>query len=247
MLNRQILRIPIHVSARFQQTIWFYLLLITGVGGISYLIYRQRLLQIQKLVGVRQHIATNLHDEVGSTMTLIALESDLINSDIYDDKTSEQKIQMIADKSREASKTMSDIVWSFDARQDHARDLIGRMRKHATEMLGPKGIQPSFTITGIDEDKKLDPLVRQNLYLIFKEAINNIVKHSSATQVDVALQNSPDGFRMTIMDNGQTVENAQPSSGQGMMNIEMRAKRISGTVQINNNNGYQIVLDRGRL
>ena len=248
-VNRNVLVIPLKVHRPFVETVWFYLLLVAAAAGIFYTLYRVRLAQIQKLVSVRQHIATNLHDEVGSTMTLIALESDLIQSDVYDDKTSAEKVQFIADKSREASKTMSDIVWSFDARQDFMRDLISRMQVHLSEMLGPGGVAYQFNKQGLNEEVKLDPLVRQNVYLIFKEAINNIVKHSNATEVQIELATSDNSLELSIRDNGSNegTSNGVSSSGQGMLNMAMRAERIGGKLFVDGEDGFLVRLSGVRI
>lgn len=248
ILNQNTLEIPIHVKRPFTQSIWFFLLIAFSVAAISFLIHEIRMNQINKLVSVRQQIAMNLHDDVGSIMTLISLESDLIQSDIYDKETKNRKVNMIASKSREASKTMSDIVWSFDARQDHIKDLIGRMKNYTQEMLTPINVVYTFTTEGMKDEAKINPLIRQNIYLIYKEAINNIVKHSHATEVKIDLFNRTGIFKMSILDNGKgEVLKKSPSGGQGIRNMKIRAEKINAKLSIDDKGGYHLELKMDQI
>ncbi|NNE25368.1 MAG: hypothetical protein HKN09_00865 [Saprospiraceae bacterium] len=241
--NQYIKSIPIRSLRPFTETIWFYLLSFTGMGLIFYAFYKNRLEQYKKIIQVRQRIATNLHDEVGSMMTRIALESDLINAAVYSDTESKKKIKEIADQSREASSTMSDIVWSFDARQDQTKSLLDRMRQHMHNMLTPLEIEHILKADNLNENQKLKPEVRQNIYLIFKEAVHNIVKHSNANQVTVSIEQTNGLFSMIVKDNGRGTKNGSPSSGQGLTNMNARAKKIGGHLEINEKNGYTVKLE----
>ena len=239
--NNFIRSLSIHVAKPFTQTIAFFSLVFFGFGLLFYAIYRVRLQQINKLIAVRQRIAINLHDEVGSTMSRIAMESDLLRAQVYDASQSEQKLDMIAQQSREATSTMSDIIWSFDASQDQAKNLIDRMRQHLYNMLGPLDIAYDFQISGLDGALKMKPEVRQNIYLIFKEAIHNITKHSNASEVSISLNKLKGNLYHEIKDNGDpNYKSTSESSGMGLRNMQMRAEKINGTIHIERNPHFTI-------
>jgi signal transduction histidine kinase len=137
---------------------------------------------------------------------------------------------------------MSDVVWSIDARNDSMLDLLDRMRDFAFSVLTIKEIQVEFKTKNLTLTKKIQIDYRQNIFLIFKEAINNIAKHSEATMVTVNLENQRDVFFLRIADNGRgyLLENGQ--NGNGLKNMKMRSQRLGGELSINSNHGVEIVL-----
>jgi signal transduction histidine kinase len=106
-------------------------------------------------------------------------------------------------------------------------------------VLSSKEIKFSFINEGLNLSKKIDVNIRENLYLIYKEAINNIAKHSNADMVEVKLINRKNSFLMMIKDNGKGLTK-DSNKGNGLKNIKMRAGKISGSAEFSNNNGFQI-------
>lgn len=104
------------------------------------------------------------------------------------------------------------------------------------------GIGVTFTIKGIEPEKELDSNIRRNLFLIFKEAINNIAKHSNAINVNVSIEKNRNELIMTIEDNGTKNKTNNAGSGQGLTNMNMRANDIGAELNIVNDNGYKITL-----
>jgi signal transduction histidine kinase len=146
----------------------------------------------------------------------------------------------ISDLSREVVTTMSDIVWSIDNRYDTMDALILRMKDFATELLQARNIAFDFQTIGVDNKKVLDPVWKQNLYLIFKEAINNIVKHAQATEVKVVLSFDRGVFSMSISDNGKGIPpNASPK-GHGLRNMKRRAEALEGEFTLEYANGTTV-------
>ena len=137
---------------------------------------------------------------------------------------------------------MSDVVWSIDARNDSMQDLLDRMHDFAFSALTIKEIQVEFKTENLSSDKKIPIDFRQNIFLIFKEAINNIAKHSEATKVAVNLENRREAFFLRIADNGRGYDPAQDQNGNGLKNMKMRAQRLGGELIINSNHGVEIIL-----
>ena len=198
----------------------------------------QRLLAIEKL---RIRIASDLHDDIGSALTRISI----ISEQIQNTKDS-NRIRLLSKKigttSREIITTMSDIIWSIDSRNDNLSDLIDRMHDTVYKQLVMKDIKVSIETTGMEKDKKIAIDKRQNIFYIFKEAINNIVRHSNATEVFISLKNENRKFIMTISDNGKGFDKEKIKQGNGLRNMLMRANRLKAGFDISSSGGTKIVL-----
>jgi signal transduction histidine kinase len=119
------------------------------------------------------------------------------------------------------------------------------MREFSSEVLSPRHIDVHFEHSGFDAQKKIPVDVRQNVYLIFKEAVANIARHSNAQNVHISLTNTADKFTMTIADNGKGFAECDANAkrtGHGLRNMQMRAARIGGTMEIIHENGVNVVL-----
>lgn len=228
----------------FWKTWWFITL--GSIMGIlaGWSLYHRRVNRLLAIERMRIRIASDLHDDIGSTLTRIAATSEAIKTG-----RNPERVATLADRigvlSREVIHTMSDIVWSIDARNDTAGDLLARVHDFAGQTLASSGITYDVITKGLVSEKRLAIDVRENVYLIFKEALTNIVKHARATQVTIRLENDRQAFRMTIADNGQGVGVVR-KSGHGLRNIEMRARRIGGSVVWQADHGTTLVLTTPR-
>lgn len=242
------LEIPIRVHQAFYKSWWFIALMALVFVLIVYSIYKFRLAQIRKVEKLRVKIASDLHDDVGSLLTQISIQSELVNQGVYQEEELDSEMKKIAASSRSAIATMSDAVWSIDARQDKMVDLLDRMKEYGLDFLSRADIEFIFDQKGISHsDKKLTQEFRQNVYLIFKEAINNTVKYSDATKSEVTVKVNGGKFSMTIKDNGTSSSKGGKLPGQGLKNMKMRAENINGVLTIDKSNGYCIRLEKVKL
>jgi two-component sensor histidine kinase len=231
------LRIPIVVGEAFYKTWWFTACVFLTVAILIYAVFRNRIIQLEKLQLMRTRIASDLHDEVGSLLTRISIHTELIKH--TRDNTS-ARLEEIAETSRLATATMSDVLWSVDSRNDRSGNLVDRMREHADQMLQPANKAVIFE-HNLDTSRAVGLIVRQQLFLIFKEAINNIVKHSTADTVYIGLHNEHRKFLMRISDNGSP-RAAPGRTGQGMKNMKMRAEKLGAVLTVEREGGYRITL-----
>jgi len=244
--------LPIKVKPAFYETIWFYLFCLMLAAGILYLIFHYRLEQRLKMERIRTRLSSDLHDEVSGLLSGIAMQTDVLQLSI-DDPTSKDKLHQIGEVSRKALSKMSDVIWSIDSRKDRVEELVKRMQEHSDEMLTPLDIAYKMNIDRLDMQQRLPVTLRQNLYFIYKEAINNVAKHSGASKVVVHLKNEGNNFIMHIRDNGQGGKRNGSSvfhkkSGQGLSNLKMRAYRIDAELDINNSeNGFEVILKRKKF
>lgn len=233
----------IEILPPFWQTWWFTALVLLLSAGLIYAAHRYRLNQSLKVERLRNKIAGDLHDEVGSSLTRISIYSDLVQNG-SDEKESKNYLKGISDLSREVVLTMSDIVWSIDNRYDTFEALTLRMKDFANEVLQAKNINFDFEAKGIDPQRMLDPVLKQNLYLIFKEAINNIVKHACARNVTATLLADHGKLELRIIDDGKGLPSGEITRGNGLRNMMRRAKAIGGEINIQGGNGTSIVVTK---
>jgi ligand-binding sensor domain-containing protein/two-component sensor histidine kinase len=227
------------VHPPFWKTWWFISLEILLISGLAYIFIRYKISHSVKMEILRNKIASDLHDEVGSSLTRITLYSDLLQNNLKEtDKNS--YLNSINNLSREIVNTLSDIVWSVDNTNDSLGELIIRMKDSASAMLRAKNIEVEFNIENINEKKVLEPLVKQNLYLIFKESINNVIKHANATHVRVRISNTHKGFVMSIQDNGKGIDLASNEKGNGLRNMDKRAFALKAQLTISNEFGTRV-------
>jgi len=245
------LQVSIKVTRIFYRTWWFLLIVVLLAGAIAYAFIRYQWEQKLQVERFRTKLASDLHDELSGLLSGIAMQTDMLQMNSEDDNI-KSRLRHIGEVSRKAMSKMSDVIWSIDSRKDRVEDLIHRMREHADDMLLPLNIKYAFEVRKMDKNHKIPPSTRQELYLIFKEAINNIVKHSNANKVDITLQNNDGVFQMEIQDNGKIIPGKLNGkngahTGQGISNIKMRARRIQAKVEILKNEGYTVKLKMRRF
>jgi hypothetical protein len=211
----------------YYETWVFKVFLLILVIFIVYLAWRYNANKIRQEQQMRTIIASDLHDEIGSTLTRISINSELFSMREHADKS---VLEKISDDSKKALSSISDIIWSIDSRNDNNEDLMSRMKDHAHKMLEDIA-HVHYRFEGLANAVNIPQTLRQNLYLIYKEAVNNIVRHNYEPSVWIRLQNSSNGFVMEIKN---TIQRKQPGGykGQGLKNMQMRAKRINATIEI---------------
>jgi ligand-binding sensor domain-containing protein/two-component sensor histidine kinase len=244
--NEDTTSLNIIIVPPFWQTWWFRILVILIILILLYLVHKYRLTKLLEIERLRVRIASDLHDDVGSTLTKIALHSEMIQSSDTEAQA-KQASKNIGTMSREIISTMSDVVWSIDARNDTMQDLLDRMRDFAFSVLTIKEIQVEFKTKNLILAKKIPIDFRQNIFLIFKEAINNIAKHSEATMVTVNLENRREVFYLRIADNGRGYIPEESQNGNGLKNMKMRSQRLGGELTINSNHGVEIILELKKI
>src|ERR1700730_4539918 len=126
---------------------------------------------------------------------------------------------------------MSDIVWTINPQRDSLGDVISRMRLHAEESCLPRSIKLVFLVPS-EEDLRLGVDTRRNLYLVFKEAVNNAMRHSGCTRLDVSLNLARNSLSLSIGDNGKGFDTQVDSDGNGLGSMQKRAKSLGGKLDI---------------
>lgn len=237
--------IKIKVNPFFYQTWWFRVLLFLLGSSVVYYVYQYNLNKKLEMERMRTRIASDLHDEVGSMLSGLAMQSELLL--IKGKSDSRSKLENISNISRDVITKMRDLVWSIDSRRDTVSDLVERMREKADQLLGQKDIAYIFEAGTLPLSKDLSVQVRQQLFLIFNEALTNIVRHSDADRVIIKIGNQPAYFEMSIHDNGSKKSHEKKVTGLGISNMAMRAQKIGANLEINQDDGFQVTLRMKRV
>ena len=244
------------VLPHFWQTLWFRLLLVVGVllavvSGVWIqaryrLLRRLEIMERERAVDTeRTRIAGDMHDDIGAGLTHITMLAETVRGQIDDRAKLETSLTQIYHTALSVTLAVGEIVWAVNPRHDTLESLVSYLEKFAQDLLGAAKMR-----CRLDLPVDLPPLrptaeVRHNLFLAYKEALNNAVRHSGAKFVTISLEIGDDGCRLTVADDGRGLPEeggvvvARPkmgriSSGNGIPGMRQRLGRIGGSCEIRN-------------
>lgn len=221
-----------YVQPPYWQTWWFYLLIGILAALLLYGIYLYRIGQIMRLQKVRNRIASDLHDDIGSTLTNINMLSEISRKNLEQPKEAEKFLHRITEEVTATSQALNDIIWSVNSRNDTLQETTSRMRRYAAELF-----DNSNTILHLNMDenvagKKLNMEQRRDVYLIYKECMNNIVKHASPNNVWINMHWQNGKLHIQIKDDGRGFDKSFITKGNGLKNIRSRVEKWKGSTTI---------------
>lgn len=228
--------LTVTVAGPFWQRWWFFLLVLCAGALGMYLVSRFRLRQRAKLQRVRDRIARDLHDDIGSTLGSISFYSEALKRKLggTHDAMARQVAEKIGASSREMIDQMSDIVWSVDPKNDDAGALSERLHAFASDLLATRNIALDFRADQAINDRKLSAEQRRNIFLICKEVLHNTVKYAEAGHVTMTLITTGRSLELCITDDGKGFDprNTDSYNGNGLPNMRTRAEAISAQFTI---------------
>ena len=242
---------------------WFIALAVLLLLVMLYLVHRVRLQRLAEakrneealsqareerlieLARVRTRIATDLHDDIGASLTQISILSEVVRQQMKGNGASLEPLNSIVNVSNELVETMSDIVWAINPKKDHLPDLIQRMRRFASDLLAAKGLSFEFNAPEEAPEIPLGANARREVFLIFKESLANVVKHSGATRVEIDLTLSLDYLTLRVADNGRGFDAEKVSAGlfsnqkggHGVISMKKRAAEMRSGLKIESRPG----------
>ena len=217
---------------------WWFLSLAVALTGLAvYAAYRYRLNRLLDLERIRTRIATDLHDDVGSGLSQVSVLSEVIRRRVGRAESVSEQLSTIGSLSRDLVDSMSDIVWAVNPGRDRLSDLSQRMRRHASDVLTAHGAGLSFEGPPPGRDVRLGPETRREVYLIFKEALNNVIRHSNCGSVRVTFLISAGALELSLWDDGRGFDPASNGDGNGLANMRRRAERLGGEFRVDSNEG----------
>lgn len=224
--------VSFRVLPHFWQRWWFIGLVALTLGFILFALYRYRIGRLLEVERIRTRIATDLHDDIGAGLSRIAVLSEVARHEASNVPPVGERLSVIARASRELVDSMSDIVWVINPQRDQLSDLSQRMRRFASDVFTALEIRLNFHAPGAEHHLKLGADVRRQVFLIFKEAVNNIARHSQCTAAAIELRIEGSRFVLNIRDNGRGFDPARAVEGNGLANMRSRARMMSAELKI---------------
>ena len=228
----------------FWETWWFISLLVIITAMLVYLIYQYQLRQALKLEKLRSKISTDLHDDIGSTLSSISILSDLVIKE-NDMSQSKHMISEIKEISLLLMEKMDDIVWSINPANDTLENLLLRIKRFASKVFEAKDINYEILIDESVKDAKLSMEHTQHIYLILKEAINNLIKYSECTQAVIEVKHQHGILSLLLSDDGVGFNKKGIQYGNGLLNMQHRSQLMNSVLIIETNpgEGTKIILN----
>lgn len=237
---------PVHLEIwqPFWEKPWFgwligFLLCSLGIWALLLYRYRQQL----KLLQLRDNIARDLHDDMGSYLSSIQIQSQTAAAVMeYNPDLAQNMLQTIGHTTRHVMGALRDVVWAINPENDSFEQLLIRMKEMATLLLDANGIKLDFRAEANVYKLSLEMNQRKELLMIFKEAINNIIKHANAQNVQIQIKELDKNIQLTIRDDGQGFELNRPKNGNGLKNFQKRAQNLGGKLTLDSQLGNGTVL-----
>ena len=223
----------------FWQRWWFVAAAALATAAAVYAAHGYRVRQLLAVDRMRTRIATDLHDDIGSSLSHISILSGLARQRLNTaDPAVSQYLAEISTVSGEMVASLSDIVWAINPRHDRLSDLSARMRRFAVDVLGARGIDLQFHADGHQERLRTNSDFRREVYLIFKEAVNNSARHAGSTRASVDLRVENGRLALHVRDNGAGFEPSSTADGNGLENMRRRAASLGGELAVRSSPGH---------
>lgn len=234
----QPVRLTLIFLPKWYQTTWFKGMVVLLIGAIFYALYRYRLAQLKKQVAIRTGIASDLHDDLGSTLNSVKVLTHLAKRE----PEQPEHLNQIENAITQAAASLRDLIWVLDDAQDTIYELSERIRKFALPMTNAHHIQLECIVNAENNDFPISKTQKRNLYLIAKEAINNSIKYAGCDRIQVQLKQVNRSVLLHIEDNGRGFDMAYIQRGNGLKNIMQRARQMNTHADIHTAPGAGTVI-----
>lgn len=216
----------------YWQSWWFYSVISLLLILLAYSLYRYRINQLLKLQNVRNRIASDLHDDIGATLTNINILSEISRKKLGQPVEAEKFLNRISEEVTATSKALNDIIWSVNSGNDTIEETLARMRRYAAELFDNSNTRCHLSMDENIATKKFNMEQRRDFFLIYKEAMNNIFKHAEANNIwiDVKWQNNQ--LQLKIKDDGKGFEQSVISHRNGLRNMRARTEKWKGHISM---------------
>ena len=237
-VDTKINELIIIIKPAWYQTWLFKIIILLLVAALLYTIYAFRIRQLKKIITVRKKISSDLHDDLGSTLSTISMYSQVAQ---LQHKASPH-IHLIQENTKEALDKLDDIVWATNPKNDKLENLIERIQNYAKPLLNAKDIQFVFKYDATLKTIKINEAVRQSLFLIVKEAINNLLKYADAKECTLLLQYKGKAIHCTIADDGRGFNTSILTERNGLLNMQQRVLQLNGLIDIKSEIGVGSII-----
>lgn len=220
------------------KTVWFILPVIALIAILIYGAFRYRLQQNLEIFSVRNRLHRDLHDDIGATLSSVKAYSEILR----DNPDNPVIAELISTNSSEMLERLEVIAWATNPEHDNFKSLKSKMVKFASPLCHSKNVEFIIDSNNIHEEMVMSGDVRQNIFLIFKEVINNMIKYAEATRCNTDMSVSNKHFNLQISDNGKGFDGTVKGTGEGCKNIKKRTENLSGKLLIESSTGAGTVI-----
>jgi ligand-binding sensor domain-containing protein/signal transduction histidine kinase len=236
-------RLQFNVQPHFWETWVFKALIAFGAAGLLLALFRIRIARLREIERLRIRIASDLHDDVGSRLTRVAMVTELMQRETPPADPNKPHLETVSGTVREITRAMDEIVWTINPRNDALDNLASYTYQYAEEYFRGSGIRCRLDFPVEIPDQNISTEDRHNLFMAFKESLNNVLKHSKASEVCVALSVENGQIIFVISDNGQGMNLAEKThDGDGLTNIRERLRQIGGSSSIQSTPGQGTIV-----
>jgi signal transduction histidine kinase len=200
-------------------------------------------LKEQKLQLIRNEIARDLHDDIGASLSNINILNELAKRNSLNPGKANEYLEKASEDIQHVSESLNDIVWNINPKYDDPENLFIRMKRYAADMMDGKNISYEIQFPTEASTIKLNMDKRRDVYLIFKEAVNNLVKYSGANAAAISLQTDDQYLRLIIQDDGIGFDRAVIKEGNGLDNMQHRAKNWGAVFTISGKPGTGTIVE----
>ena len=237
-VSREQVALGILINLPFWLSSWFIILSFVAFVGIIYYMHSLRVKRLMAVETLRQKVSRDLHDDIGSTLSTINILSLMAKSKLREDPSKAfEYLDKISDNSSRMMEAMDDIVWSINPVNDNMQKIMARMRSFATEVFEPKNIALDLHFDEALKDIHLDMEAKRDLFLLFKEAVNNAAKYSNSTNVAIHMLLKNKILQLKVQDNGCGFDVEKADSGNGLSNMQKRAEKLKSKYSITSEPG----------
>ena len=199
----------------------------------------------QRAIGQeRARIANDIHDDLGAHLTRITMLSESARAELDSPRQAEDELNQIYDSARELTRAMDEIVWAVNPKHDTLDSLVSYLEQFAQDFLATAGVRCRLDMPLELPEQRLTAEMRHNLFLAFKEAMHNVVKHAAASEVHICLTLKAEAFELSVEDNGRGFTSGARekttdrfASGNGLKNMSRRLAQIGGRCDIRSQPG----------
>jgi ligand-binding sensor domain-containing protein/two-component sensor histidine kinase len=238
-------RLVLIINPPFWHRWWFYSLIVLLLATIIYTIYAYNINQLKLRLQMRDKIARDLHDDIGSTLSGINIFSKIALQKMSAHEAGGfELVEKISDRSQKTLDALSDIVWSINTRNDGMDNFLMKANEYLA-ILEAQGIGFDFSVDQDMEHMKFGMILRRELYLIFKEAVCNASKYANCSFIKISLTHHKETCTLIVKDNGKGFIVDSVTSGNGIYNMQQRAKKMNGELHIRSkeNEGTTVTLN----
>jgi ligand-binding sensor domain-containing protein/signal transduction histidine kinase len=235
--NAPVTSLLIIIRPPFWKTAWFIGLIVLLLAAALYGIYRYRISQLIRLQKVRNRIASDLHDDIGSALTHISILSELSKNGVLPSTETALFLDRISEEVASSGQALDDIVWSINSNNDTMEQMVARMRRYAAEILDTKVEKYVVDFDDRFAHRKLSMEQRRDIFLLFKEVISNIYKHSRATVVEIRIWFEKSNLHMQVKDDGVGFDKSKATERNGIKNMQARTEKWNGQFLIRSEPG----------